>query len=586
MAYDPERGLLESAKVKRRAIKRLEGLKSERSSYDSHYQLLARNFLPRLSRFQTSDRNQKGGIQHNAILDSTGTRALRTLAAGMSSGMTSPARPWFTLRTPDADLNKSHSVREWLQLVTDLMLRVFSKSNTYNALTAIYTELGLFGTACNFISPNFDNVIHNYTATVGEYSLATNNLMQVDTIYRELEITIDQAAGWFGVDALSPQHRACYDRGDGDKTIDILHLVEPRKDRDPSKRDGKNMPFRSIYLDKGGPEDKLLQDSGFRRFPAVCPRWDVTSNDTYGNSPGMDALGDQQQLQREQFMKSKAIDYKADPPVQVPTILRGNGADILPGGVSYYDANGANSGIRTAFEVTLDIRELREDIEDIRRRIRESFFADVFLILANATDTRMTATEVAERHEEKLQMLGPVLERLQNELLQPLIDATFIRLLEAGVLPPPPEELAGIDLQVEFVSILAQAQRAISVNTTDRFVANLGSIAALKPNILDRFDEDGWVEHYSEVLGVDASLVVPMEKALFVREQRAQAQQAMQQQEAMNQMADTAQKAASAASAAGITLPAGAGYTLGPLDTQGAGDGGGTPPPLAPGSGF
>jgi hypothetical protein len=575
-----------NTRVKRRGVARWAALKTERSSYDSHYQILAKNVLPRSSRFVTTDRNQRGGQQHNSIIDSTATRALRTLGAGMMSGMTSPARPWFTLRTPDPELNKNVSVREWLQTVTDLMLRIFSKSNTYNALHSIYRELGLYGTAANFVSSDFDSVIHNYTATVGEYALATDNRMIVDTIYRELEITIDQAVGWFGENALTPQRQVAYASGKGDQTMDILHIVEPRRDRDPSKRDNRNMPFRSLYIETAGAENAILQEGGFRQFPAMCPRWDVTSNDTYGSSPGMEALGDILQLQQEQFDKAKAIAYKANPPLQVPTSMRERDADLLPGGISYYDGSGPGSGIRTAFEVNLEIDHLMQDIADVRQRINAAFYADIFLMLANSTDSNMTATEVAERHEEKLLMLGPVLERLHKELLQPLIDATFARIMETGIAPPPPEELHGMDIQIEFVSILAQAQRAIGVNATDRFVANLGSIAAIKPNILDRFNEDGWVEHYSDVLGVDASLVVPMEKALFIREQRAKAQAAQEQLAAANAAADTAQKGAAAAvdaQQAGIALPTGAGYGIGmPTPAQGSS----LPQPLAPGAGY
>lgn len=569
---------------KKLVLNRWATLKTERSSYDSHWQLLAQNLLPRSSRFMATDRNQQGGMKHNNIIDSTGTRALRTLAAGMMAGMTSPARPWFTLRTPDDELNKSHNVRLWMRQVTDLMLRIFRKSNTYNALHSIYRELGCFGTAANFISPDFGNVIHNYTATVGEYALALDNKMMVDTIYRELQITLNQAAGW-GFN-LTPEQQTLVDTARGDRTITILHAVEPRRDRDPTKRDSKNMPFRSLYVEVGGDDVTILQEGGFRTFPAMCPRWDATSNDTYGSSPGMDALGDVLQLQQEQYRKAEAIDYKARPPLQAPTSMKQNDADFLPGGVSFYDAAGPGTGIRTAFEVNLDLNHLMADIQDVRQRVNSSFYADIFLLLTNATDVRMTATEVAERHEEKLLMLGPVLERLHNELLQPLIDATFARIIETGIAPPPPEELQGQDLQVEFVSMLAQAQRAINVNSVDRFVANLGSIAAIKPNILDRFDEDAWVEHYSDVLGVDASLVVSGEQAAFIRQQRAQQMQAQAQNEQANVAADTAKKgveAVATARAAGIDLPTGAGYGIGmPTPAQGAT----LPQALSPGGGI
>lgn len=570
---------------KKLLTQRFTALKNERSSYDSHWQTLAKNILPRSSRFMATDRNQRGGQQHNSIIDSTGTRALRTLAAGMMAGMTSPARPWFTLRTPDDDLNKSHAVKVWCQEVTDLMLRIFRKSNTYNALHSIYRELGVFGTAASFISPDFDNVIHNYTATAGEYALALDNRMMVNSIFREFEITLDQAAQWNFT--LTAEQRHKVDTAKGDEAITVLHAVEPRRNRDPGKRDAANMPFQSAYVQIGGDELTILQEGGFRTFPAMCPRWDATSNDTYGSSPGMDALGDILQLQQQQFRKSEAIDYKARPPLQAPTSLKEQDSDFLPGGISFYDAAGPGTGIRTAFDVNLDLSHMMEDIRDVRERVNSSFYADIFLMLANSTDVRMTATEVAERHEEKLLMLGPVLERLHNELLQPLIDATFARIIESGIAPPPPEELQGQDLQVEFVSMLAQAQRAISVNSVDRFVANLGSIASFKPNVLDRFDEDAWAEHYSDVLGVDASLIVSGEQAAFIRQQRAQQQQAMA---ATEQAATAAGAAKDAATAAATAVSAGIAPDASAVSGIGIGTPDGVvnsnPGPLAPGAGF
>jgi len=166
----------------------------------------------------------------------------------------------------------------------------------------------------------------------------------------------------------------------------------------------------------------------------------------------------------------------------------------------------------------------------------------LFLMLANATDTRMTATEVAERHEEKLLMLGPVLERLHNELLDPLIDNTFNRMIEANLIPPAPEELQGQDLSVEFVSMLAQAQRAIGTNSVDRYVNNLGMVAQMKPDVLDKFDSDVWADSYADMLGVDPKLVVAGEQVARIREERAAAQQAMAQQEAQQQAVENAVK--------------------------------------------
>jgi hypothetical protein len=155
----------------------------------------------------------------------------------------------------------------------------------------------------------------------------------------------------------------------------------------------------------------------------------------------------------------------------------------------------------------------------------------------------MTATEVAERHEEKLLMLGPVLERLHNELLSPLIEMTFDRMLEAGIVPPPPPEMHGQQLNVEFVSMLAQAQRAVATNGIDRFVANLGTIASFKPDVLDKFNSDEWADVYAEDMGVDPRLVVPDKQVALIRDARAKQQAQAEQAAQAEQMAGAAAKA-------------------------------------------
>ena len=306
------------------------------------------------------------------------------------------------------------------------------------------------------------------------------------------------------------------------------------------------MPWRSCYFEVGGNPDKFLRESGFKSFPALVPRWAIGGGDIYGNSPGMEALGDVKQLQHEQLRKAQAIDYKTMPPLQAPTSLKNRDVEKLPGGITFYEANNPQGGIKTMFEVNLDLNHLLMDIQDVRERVRGAFYADLFLMLANATDTRMTATEVAERHEEKLLMLGPVLERLHNELLDPLIDMTFERMVEAGLVPPPPPELQGMELNVEFVSMLAQAQRAIGTNSVDRFVGNLGSVAQFKPDVLDKFDADQWADSYSDMLGVDPKLIIANDQVALIRTERAKAQAAQAQAEMLKQQSETTRNLAAA----------------------------------------
>lgn len=510
-------------------------LKTERSSWLTHYAEISKYLMPRSGRYFLSDRN-RGEKRHQAIYDNTGTRALRTLSAGMMAGMTSPARPWFRLATPDQDLNKSHDVKAWLSDVTKIMQRVFAKSNTYQSLHNAYEELGAFGTCAGIVMDDFSSVIHHYGLTAGEYAIAADWRGNVCTLYREFDTSVGALVKEFGIDAVSRNVVSAYNSGQIDKWVTVIHAIEPREDRDGSKYDGKNMPFRSCYFEAAAEKGKYLREGGFRTMPALVARWAAPGGDIYGSGPAMDALGDIKQLQQQQLRKAQGIDYQTIPPLQAPIAMKNQASSMIPGGISYVDMNGAGQGIKPAFESRIDLAHLLGDIQDVRGRINGAFYADMFLMLANRQDARMTATEVAERHEEKLLMIGPVLERLHHELLSPLIDTTFQRMVEADLLPPAPEELQGMDLQVEFVSMLAQAQRAVATNSVDRYINTIGALAQLKPDVLDKLDADHMADGYADMLGVDPRDIVPGEKVALIRKARADGQaKAAAEQQAMAQ---------------------------------------------------
>jgi hypothetical protein len=523
-------------------LRRWTALQTERSSWIAHWRELS-DYLFHSTRFYKSDRN-KGTKKHNAIFDSTASRSLRILSAGMMSGMTSPARPWFRLALPDEDLMDYAPVKSWLAETQGRMLNVFARSNTYLMLHSCYEQLGAFGTSASILMDDYDALIHHYQSPVGEFALATDYRGNVNTIYREFERTVAELVAEFGYDQCSRTTQALYNSGNLDAWVPIIHGIEPRSDRDARKADGKNKPWRSVYFEPGREDagDKVLRESGYDRFPGLAPRWHKMPGDVYGNSPGMEALGDIKQLQHEQLRKANAIDYQTKPPLQVPAGMKGRDLDYLPGGVTYVDAPGAQNAVSTLFNVQLDLQHLLFDIQDVRERIRGAFYADLFLMLASTSPGRMTATEVAERHEEKLLMLGPVLERLHNELLKPLIDETFTRMVRADLIPPPPEALQGVELDVEFVSMLAQAQRAIGVNGVDRFVGALGMVAQMRPEVIDKIDVDKWADSYSDMLGVDPDIIVASENVAIIRQQRAQAQAQAQQMQAAQMQADAAAK--------------------------------------------
>jgi hypothetical protein len=509
-------------------------LKTERASWWGNWQELSMYFLPYNGRFFVQDRN-KGYRKFNNILDNTGTRAVTVIGAGLMAGATSPARPWFRLSTGDEDRDKNYEVKCWLRKVERLLMRIFQKSNTYRMLHGSYENIAVFGTGGSIQVEDFQNVIHHYPLSVGEFAIAQDYRGNVCTIYRELEKTVGEVVKEFGKENCSKTVLNLFDRGSLDAWVRIMHVIEPREDRDPRKRDAKNMAWTSTYYEPQGDQDKTLREGGFRRFSGIVPRWWGRDGDVYGISPGMVALGDTKQLQIEQLRKSQGIDFMTNPPLQVPGVLKDKDVDRLPGGITYTDL-GPNSKIQSLFDVPINLQYLLEDIHDVRERINSAYFVDLFLMLANRTDTTKTATEVAELHEEKLLMLGPVLERMHNELLEPLVNNTFVRCIEANLLPPLPKELQGIELNVEFISILAQAQKAIEMNGIDRFTMSLGTMAQFKPGVLDKLDELAWADKASDILGVDPELIVPNDKVVLIQKQRqqdqAQAQQAAQLEQA------------------------------------------------------
>ncbi len=547
---------------RQRILRRIKALELERSSWFNHWREIQEVLMPRSGRFFVTDTNR--GERRNDILDDTGTAALTTLGAGMQSGMTSPARPWVRLETDDPTLMESANVSKWLDQVTTAILNVFARSNTYNTLHGLYEECGAFGTAAAIVLPDFQDIIHHYPLTVGEYVLAANDRNEIDTLGRHFQMTVKQIVEayvsngdtdrnnrdkWDWSNA-SSQIRNAYDNYDYDIWIPLYQLIDPRNTRDPSKLDKKNMPWRNIVIEMAGSEDKVLYEGGYKRFPVLAPRWVVTSNDVYGtNCPGMRALGGIKQLQFEHMRKMQGIDYQVNPPLQVPTALKNQANDFLPGGVTYYDALGSQAaGVRSAFEVQLDLQHLLMDIQDVRQLIRSAFFADVFLSMEQISGAPITAREVQERHEEKLLMLGPVVERQQTELLTPLVNITFDALMEAGVLPPPPEELQGIELKMEFVSVLAQAQRSTAMAGVDRWIGAIGSIAAAKqdPSVWDNADIDTVIQDAAGYLGVAPEMARGKEEIQAIRDSRNQAMQAQQKAVQDQQAAETAHTLAGA----------------------------------------
>lgn len=512
---------------------------NERSTHEPHWRDLNDYISPRKARWFTSDRN-KGDRRNQKIIDSTATFALRTLQSGMHAGMTNPARPWMKLLTPDPDLNEYAPVKEWLHTVTQRMLTIFAGTNLYNALPVHYGCKGLFASAATGMLDDDEDLFRCYSYPVGSYGVATDKRGKINQWVYECEKTVLEIVEQYLVNKetnmidwsrASNTVRTLWDRGDYNSKIDVCWLVIPNLDHRLDRFESKFKPFASIHIEKGQEkEDTFLRESGFDEFPILFSRWDVTGDDWWGTeSPGMVALGDVKQLQTGEKRCAQAVEKMLNPSLQGPTHLRNQKASLLPGDITFVDVREGQKGLHPIHEVNMPIGDLELKQQGCRYRVQRAFYEDLFLMLAHSDSVvggseKATATEIVERKEEKLIAVGPVLERSKDELHDPLIDRSFAMGERRGMFPPPPKELQGMKLRVEYTSIMAQAQKLVGVVGMERFLSGASNLMAMKvPGIVHKVDWMQAVDDYADMLGVNPKLVIPDDEAKSAAQAEAQA---------------------------------------------------------------
>ncbi len=245
------------------------------------------------------------------------------------------------------------------------------------------------------------------------------------------------------------------------------------------------------------------------------------------------------------LLEGHALDAVARPTMVADASMRHERKTQLPGDTTY--VNGlvtGNQGYRPAYQITnppLDLVEAKQRM--VEERINEAFYKNLFLMVAEIGDQpNITATQINTMREEKLMMLGPVLERLNDELLDPMIDICFAIANKRGMLPEPPEEIQGMPLRVEYISVLAQAQKAMGIGNIERFIGFVGQMAQFDPSAWDKVDVNETIDEYADGVAVPPKIVRTTEEAIQLGQQRAQAQQMAQGMEIANSAADTAQK--------------------------------------------
>jgi hypothetical protein len=524
-----------SVEEHQKLLARMRHMEQTRAPWWTNWREISDFFLPRRYPWLLTDKETRSAaVRNTRLLDSTSTTALRTLATGMMNGITSPARPWFRLRLAGfAAEQESYEARMWLDEAAKRMLLVMAESNFYNALGILYLEWAGFGTASMGIYEDHKNVIHCYNFAVGEFFIENDYAGRVGSFSRRFSRSVGQVVEEFGLENCSPAVQADFKAGGARlyNQVQIWHLIEPRPDNDTLVR--PSAAYRELYWEYGKEPGLLLRAAPLDDWPCPCPRWETYGTDTYGSSPCMDALPDVRQLQQLIKERGKGLAKMVSPPMLINAKLASRPKSLQADGFTYVPGHELNEGARPVYQINIPFQELNMDIAATQARIRQVLFNDLFRMISEL-DTVRSATEIDARREEKLVLLGPVLERFESEGLSPCIERIFKICLRGGVFPPAPEELLETEINVQYVGVLSDAQRAVGTVAIERYLQLIGNMAAMFPDALEVPNPEEMLREYADAIGLGTKL----QKS---REQVAEAREAREQQQSMQQMAEAGQ---------------------------------------------
>ena len=523
----------ENKKLAKQLKSNLDQLIQKRSNWEEHWQEVSDYFLTRKSDVNTQ--RTKGDKRNIQVFDSSAIHSLELLSSSLHGMLTSSANRWFDLRFKEASVNEDDTAKEWLEDSTDKMYLAFARSNFQQEIFEAYHDLVCFGTACLYIEEDTNDIIRFSSRHIKEIYISEDAKGIVNCIYRRFKISAKAAVEKFGLENLSRSIQSTYKNAPFDD-VELCHVVKPREMYNPKKKDKSNMPFMSAYFEFN--EDHIISQGGFREFPYVVPRYLKASNEIYGRSPAMAALPDVKVLNKMVEIQLKAAAKQIDPPLLIPDDSMILPIRTAPGSLNFYRA-----GSRDRIE-PLNIganNPLGLNMEDQRRgSIARTFHVDQLMIQENRT---MTATEVMQRNEEKMRILGPVMGRLQSELLQPLIIRVFSIMIRNNLFIQPPDILQGQEIDVEYVSPMALAQKGQELSSIMRGMEIFGSISQIAP-VMDYIDDKGLVKQIIKVLGLPAKMIKSDEE---VEQLKAERQQQQAQQAEMMQAMQEAKVAKDAA---------------------------------------
>ena len=535
-------------------VNRYENLKSERRSWDYQAELIERFVIPGKGRFFQDGNDSENSInwRHRELYDQTAPNMLVLLASNLHSGLMNPSSVWFSPRLSDPTLGNQHDEQEWLDECGLRMHRSLNGSNLHVESNELFQDAVGFGTGVQIHEEADENeLLDQFGGHVFSTPMAREIYFDEDwrgnivRLFRRRQYTAIQLIDKFGRAAL-PQE--ILDMNDGDRfgeKIDVVFAVYPRRDDwrmvDVSRYLApKARPWEGKYVIYETRE-QIGPTYGYHEMPAYVLRWQRTAGSKFGHSPGINTLSDVLSLNQLREMLHEATEKATDPPLQ--TVQRGVIGDLetFSGGLTVTRGKDSIGPLVDPRFYRVDVGF--RDLDDVRNSIREAFFVDQLQL---KDSPQMTATEVRARMELMQRFLGPVLNRIKSDYLDPLVDHTFWMMARKGALPPPPPSLEDKRYDIEYLGPLARAQRLGDVEAIERLYVTAASIAEIKPEVLDNIDHDEALRHSGHVLGVPAKIMKSDADLKRMRRARKQEQDQAKVVAAAPELAGAAKDAAQA----------------------------------------
>lgn len=509
-------------------VEKYKQLKSERNMFDNYWQSLYEFMLPRKATVNTT---VVAGEERNLhLFDNTAMHSAQLLTNALHSLLTNPHSQWFELSTGDFRIDSRDDVRVWLKRSSKRIFDVLNNSNFQTEIHENYNDIVIIGTDCLLVEEDEDRVVRFRAKPIEQVYVEEDARGLVSEVYVKFEMTAQKCLELFGEKNL-PKRIKDAQKMDSNTKFNILNAVYPEKFEHPLM----DTPVTSHYIFIDDEED--IEVDGFESNPYIVSRFYKTAGEKYGRSPGMVALPDARTLNKMDETVLIGAQKTVDPPLQAPDDGFVFPIITRPGGLNFY-RSGTQDTIKPIFnDARIDFGF--QAMAERRSRIRQAFFVDQLQLQEGP---QKTATEVLQRTEESMRLLAPLIARQQQEKLRPLISRVMQIMFRKGLFDDPPEILRGRELDVNYSSLIAKAQRISEGQNILRGLEAMTPFLNIDPDARDLLDGDNAIKVIGNMFSWTPELIRDEKQVAELRQARAEAEQAKAEAEAADSQADRVQK--------------------------------------------